>query len=82
MKLSDIVAYLNLLDSLDTNGECSLATSKLNHITHVVTGHADQDQTASNKIKKAFDEITSGIARYSAEIETLKQELRSKIIQL
>jgi len=82
MKLSDIVAYLNLLDSLDVANECSLATSKLNHITHVVTKHADQDQTVSNNITKVFDEITSGIARYSAEIETLKQDLRSKISQL
>jgi len=82
MKLSDIVAYLNLLDSLDVANECSLATSKLNHITHVVTEHADQDQTVSNNITKVFDEITSGIARYSAEIETLKQDLRSKISQL
>jgi len=81
MKLSDTVAYLNLLESLDINSECSLATSKLNHITHVVINHADQDQTASNSITKTFDEITSGIAKYSAEIEALKQNLRSRIIQ-
>jgi hypothetical protein len=81
MKLSDTVAYLNLLDSLDVNGECDLAMSKLNHIMHVITAKADQDQTASNNITKTFEEITSGIAKYSAEIQALKQDLRSKISQ-
>jgi hypothetical protein len=81
MKLSEIVARLNLLDSLDVASECSIITSKLNHITHVVTRQDNQDQTVSDNITKTFDEISSGIARYSAEIETLKKDLLSKIIQ-
>ena len=81
MKLSDIVARLNLLDSLDVASECSIITSKLDHITHVVTRQAGQDQTVSDNITKTFNDISSGIARYSAEIETLKKDLLSKIIQ-
>jgi hypothetical protein len=81
MKLSEIVAYLNLLDSLDIARECDIATNKLNHITHVVTEHADQDQGASNSIARVFNEITSGIAKYTGEIEKLKQNLKSEIIQ-
>jgi hypothetical protein len=81
MKLSDTVAFLNLLDSLDVPSECDIATNKLNHITHVVTDHADQDQSASNNITRAYNEITSGIAKYAGEIEKLKQNLKSEIIQ-
>jgi len=81
MKLSEIVAYLNLLDSLDIARECDIATNKLNHITHVVTEHADQDQSASNSIARVFNEITNGIAKYTGEIEKLKQNLKSEIIQ-
>ena len=81
MKLSQIVAYLNLLDSLDVAGECNIATGKLNHITHVVTNHADQDPTASNNITRVFNEITNSIAKYAGEIEMLKQNLKSEIIQ-
>jgi hypothetical protein len=81
MKLSEIVAYLNLLDSLDIAGECDIATNKLNHITHVVTDHADQDQSVSNNITRVFNEISSGIAKYAGEIEKLKQNLKSEIIQ-
>lgn len=78
MKLSDIVARLNLLDSLDVASECSTAVSKLNHITHVVT---EQDQTASCSISQTFDELSNTIGKFSAQIENLKQSLRQEIIQ-
>ena len=76
MKLSDIVAQLNLLDSLDVAGECSTAVSKLNHITHIVTEHANQDQTASQNISKTFDDLSSTITKFSAQVENLKQNIR------
>lgn len=82
MKLSDIVAKLNLLDSLDVASECSTAVSKLNHITHVVTEHADQDQTASQSISQTFDDLSKTIAKFSGQIENLKQNLRQEIVQL
>jgi hypothetical protein len=81
MKLSDTVAYLNLLDSLDIASECSIATSKLNHITHVVTEYAGQDIMSSESIVKTYHEISGTIAKFSAQLETLKQDLRSEIAQ-
>jgi hypothetical protein len=81
MKLSDTVARLNLLDSLDVPSECAIATSTLNHITHVVTEHAEPYQTAKDNIIKTHNELVSNIAKFSAQIETLKQDLRSEIIQ-
>ena len=81
MKLSDIVARLNLLDSLDVASECSMAVGKLNHITHVVTEHADQHQTASQNIAQTFDNLSSTIAKFSAQVESLKQSLVQEIVQ-
>jgi SAM-dependent methyltransferase len=79
MKLSDIVAYLNLLDSLDVKSECNAAVSRLNHITHVVSEHAEQDQSASHLIGQTFDDLSGTIAKFSAQVENLKQSLKQEI---
>ena len=81
MKLSDIVTYLNLLDSLDIASECDSAVSKLNYITHVVTEHADQHQTASRSISQTFDELSGTITKFAGQIENLKQSIRQEIAQ-
>jgi hypothetical protein len=80
MKLSDIVAKLNLLDSLDVATECNTAVSKLNHITYVVTEHSDQDQIASQSISQTFDDLSKTIAKFSGQIENLKQHLKQEIV--
>jgi hypothetical protein len=81
MKLSEIVARLNLLDSLDVASECATATGKLNHITHVITEGSDQYSSTAQDITKTFNEIHNGIAKFSAKVESLKEELRSEIVQ-
>jgi hypothetical protein len=81
MKLSDIVARLNLLDSLDVPSECATTTGTLNHIAHVIIDHAKPYQTVSDAIIKTHNELISNIAKFSAQIESLKQDIRSEIIQ-
>lgn len=81
MKLSDIVARLNLLDSLDIPSACATATGALNHIAHVITEHAKPYQTASDAITKTHHELISNIAKFSAQIESLKQNLKEEIVQ-
>lgn len=81
MKLSDTVARLNLFDSLDVASECAIATGTLNHIAHVVTEHANPYQTASDNIIKTHNELISNIAKFSAQIESFKQELKNEIAQ-
>ena len=81
MKLSDTVARLNLLDSLDVASECAIATGSLNHIAHVVSEHARPYQTASDAIIKTHNELISNIEKFSAQIESLKKDLRSDIKQ-
>lgn len=79
MKLSEIVAYLNLLDSLDTASECDLAIKKLSHITYVVTEHAEKYQTASDSIRQTFSDMSAVIGKFTAQIDSLKDDLRSEI---
>ena len=81
MKLSEIVARLNLLNSLDVASECATATGKLNHITHVVTQDSDQYSSTGQDIAKTYNEIQNSIAKFSAQVESLKEELKSEIIQ-
>jgi hypothetical protein len=81
MKLSDTVARLNLFDSLDVTSECSTATGRLNHIAHVVTEHAKPYQTASDNIIKTHNELINNIAKFSAQVESLKQDLKDEIVQ-
>jgi len=81
MKLSNIVAKLNLLDSLDVATECDIATGTLSHIAHVVTEHADPYQTAKDDILKTHNELINNIAKFSAQVESFKKELRLEIKQ-
>jgi len=81
MKLSDIVARLNLLDSLDVENECARATGMLDHITHVVTEHATPYQHTSNNIIKTHNELINDITKFCSQINSLKEELRSEIFQ-
>lgn len=79
MKLSDIVARLNLLDSLDVESECAAATATLNNIAHVITEHAKPYQTASDAVIKTHTELINIISKFSAQIESLKQDLKHEI---
>jgi len=81
MKLSDIVAQLNLLDSLDVGSECDIATGTLKNITHVVVEHANENQTSLTDIAKTYTEINSLIKKFANQVELLKQDLQSDIAQ-
>ena len=81
MKLSDIVAKLNLLDSLDVENECALATDTINHIVHTVTEHVESYHTARDDVIKSHNELISNSAKFSAQIKSLKQNLKEEIIQ-
>ena len=48
MKLQQIVAYINLLDSLSMDSECREAVRVLDSILHVVTSRIAIQATESN----------------------------------
>lgn len=79
MKLSDIVACLNLLDSLDVRSECVTAVGKINHIRYTVTEHADQFEGISKLIDSSYSEISHSIDQFVNKIENFKQTLRQQI---
>jgi hypothetical protein len=81
MKLSNIVARLNLLDSLDVATECATATGTVNHIAYAVTEYAGPYQTARDDIIKTHNELINNIAKFSAQVERLKQNLKDEIAQ-
>jgi hypothetical protein len=81
MKLSDTVARLNLLDSLDVASECDIAMAKLKHISYTVTEQCNQYIT-NQEITATYNHIQDNIAKFSAQVEGLKEELRSEIVQL
>jgi hypothetical protein len=81
MKLSDIVARLNLLDSLDVASECDIALGKLSHITHVITENTSHHPTAGEDVARTFDKLSHVIGKYASQVESLRQDLRSEIEQ-
>ena len=81
MILSEIVAYLNLLDSLETEHECNEAVGKLKHINHVITERADPYQPVSQNINQIFNDLSKNISRFAKQVDDLKQNLRQEIVQ-
>jgi len=79
MKLSKIVAYLNLLDSLDVATECDIATGTLKHITHMVNEHSQIYSGFASNISNGFDKLQQNISKFSNSVEQLRQELRQEI---
>jgi hypothetical protein len=79
MKLSEIVAYLNLLDSLDVAAECNNATAKLANITYTVNEHSEIYTSLADNIAKSFNELQHNIGKFSASVEQLREELRQEI---
>jgi SAM-dependent methyltransferase len=79
MKLSQVVAYLNLLDSLNVAAECNNATEKLANITYTVNEHSEIYTSLADNIAKSFNELQHNIGKFSASVEQLREELRQEI---
>lgn len=75
MKLSEIVAYLNLLDTLDVQDEAVEATRRLAAVLHVVSNHAVQVNTCSQDLEQCFDSVKSGLDEFESVLGQIKQRL-------
>jgi SAM-dependent methyltransferase len=75
MKLSDIVAYLNLLETLDVHDEASVSVKKLAAIIHVIANHQLQFDTFSQELDQQFQNIQSNLNHFSAKLDQLRQTL-------
>jgi len=81
MKLSKIVAYLNLLDSLNVHDEAAEATRRLAAVLHVVENHAVQVDTCSQDLKQSLDEINRGLDDFGLILDQIKQRLTQLLHQ-
>lgn len=75
MKLSEIVAYLNLLDSLDIHDEAAEATRRLAAVLHVVVNHTVQVNTCSQDLAQCFDSVKFGLDNFDRSLAQIKQRL-------
>ena len=81
MKLSEIVAYLNLLETLDVHQEASEATRRLDAVLHVVANHALQVNTCSQDLEQNFDAVKQGISDFERTLDQIKQRLTQMLHQ-
>lgn len=79
MKLQDVVAYINLLDSLSAEAECNEAVRILDSILHVVTNHSLQLNMFSKTLANDFETITSGVNAFTFTLDQLKKRLVEEV---
>lgn len=75
MKLSEIVAYLNLLDSLSVHKEAAESTRRLAAVLHVVVNHEVQVNTCSQDLELNFDAVQRSLDAFEHTLSQIKQRL-------
>jgi len=79
MKLQDIVAYINLLDTLSADAECREAVRILDSILHVVANHPLQLNMFSKTLTNDFETISSGVNAFTFTLDQLKKKLQEEV---
>ena len=79
MKLSEIVAYLNLLESLDIGVECDEAMRRMAAVYHVIETHQIQIKSHTRELKDGIDSINHFFGKFSNSLDQLKQYLRQQV---
>jgi len=81
MKLSDLVRYLNHLDTLSVRTAASVSTTEITKITHVVQYHDIQiDDTAADLILIQQD-INNSLTQYEQKLTLLRHKIQDLIEQ-
>jgi len=75
MKLSEIVAYLNLLDSLSVHQEAAESTRRLAAVLHVVLNHAVQVGSCGQDLEQNFEAVKLGLDDFESTLFRIKQRL-------
>jgi SAM-dependent methyltransferase len=81
MKLSEIVAYLNLLDSLDVHVEAAEAIRRLAAVLHVVANHAVQVDSCSQDLEQNFDAVKLGLGDFERSLDQIRQRLTQMLYE-
>jgi SAM-dependent methyltransferase len=79
MKLSDIVAYLNLLDSLSVKYECNESIRNLEAVLHIVVHRELQFDQYREDLQQSFDNIHANIKEFDSTLDRLRLHLQQEI---
>jgi len=79
MKLSEIVDYLNLLDSVSVKNEVDDALRKLNAILHIVVNHEVQSSQHTGDLEDTFQTTNNCLDRFQTILEDIKYHLKQQI---
>lgn len=79
MKLSQIVDYLNLIETLDIHSEAADATRKMSAIIHAIVNHTLQFDNCSQDIQQNFNQVITALDDFSSNLVTLRQHLKGLI---
>ena len=81
MTLKDIVAYINLLDSLNIHAETQETVRLLDSVLHVVNNHSVQLDSYSKNLGQNFSSIAASVDAFSDTLAQLKQRLHQLVVE-
>jgi len=79
MKLSELVNYMNLLDTMSTVSTAQQADQDLAKITHVISSSAIQLEQFSAVLTQRQNHVADALRQYESDLVTLKHTLRELI---
>jgi len=78
MKLSQVVAYLNMLDSADMDPMYGNITDKLDDIFHAVKHRDLQFHSATSDLDEKLAGVKHAIGKFDQSLQVLKQQLKKR----
>ena len=82
MKLSQVVAYLNMLESSNMDPAYGNITDKLDDILHAVKNRDVQYYSTTAELDERLAEVKHSISKFDQSLQTLKQQLRNDVDRL
>jgi len=82
MKLSQVVAYLNMLESSDMDPAYGNITDKLDDILHAVKNRDLQYHSTTADLDEKLVGVKDSISKFDQSLQSLKQQLRNDVDRL
>jgi SAM-dependent methyltransferase len=81
MKLSEIVDYLNVLDSLHVPNKCNEALSQLAAVLHIVQHQQPNLNPHHVALDAQFNSLKNGVVDFGTIVEQIKDSLKKRILE-
>lgn len=82
MKLSQVIAYLNMLESSDMDPTYGNITDKLDDILHAVKNRDLQYHSTTADLDEKLVGVKDSISKFDQSLQSLKQQLRNDVDRL